>query len=83
MLTLLALFGGAALGFISAALLASNKLAKANDAATTALRASQDYALLKARIRAIQSNGKFANGEYIYTVQTPTGRFGKFMLPEV
>jgi len=48
-----------------------------------AIRGAQDYALLKARIRAIQSNGKFANGEYIYTVQTPTGRFGKFSLPEV
>jgi hypothetical protein len=83
MLILLALFGGAVLGFISADLLAANKLAKANDAATAAIRGAQDYALLKARIRAIQSNGKFANGEYIYTVQTPTGRFGKFSLPEV
>lgn len=42
------------------------------------------HKLLKARIRAIQDNGKPINkNEMVYSIQKPNGKFGKFQLPRV
>jgi multidrug resistance efflux pump len=77
--------GGVAAGFLAAALLAANRVSEAEHQAAAVTRAVQDLALLKARIRAVQHNAKQAEykGERTYVVQTPSGRFGKFNLPEV
>ena len=75
--------GGAVAGFLAAALLAANKVSDAEHRAAAVNGAKSELDYLKARLRAIQHNAKAEKGERIYTVQTPTGRFGKFNLPEV
>ncbi len=75
---------GACLGALVMGMLAANRVAAAEAYAAAKSRAEDELMLLRARVRAIQENGKpCGKGERIYTVQTPKGRFSKLTLPEV
>lgn len=75
---------GACLGAVVMGLLSANRVATAEAHAAAKSRAEDELMLLRARVRAIQENGKpCGKGERIYTVQTPKGRFSKLTLPEV
>jgi len=79
----LAACGGAFIGFLTASMLASVKISEANNKAD---HVNEHYNVLKARVRAIQDNGKptgVGKRERQYSIQKPNGKFGKMFLPEV
>ena len=71
-------------GAAATALLAYQKVKEAQDLAKATGDMSTGFALLRARIRAIQEHGKaMGKGERMYVVQSPNGKFSKLTLPEV
>lgn len=81
---LLVTSAGVCLGALVMGVLAANRVAAAEERAAAKIRAEDELMLLRARVRAIQGNGRpCGKGERVYTVQTPKGRFSKLTLPEV
>lgn len=74
---------GFALGFIIAGVIRWKTKASQNE--YILMREMEiGYALLKARVRAIQDNGVVRHrGERTYIIQKPDGKFGKFNLPDL
>lgn len=73
-----------AAGVVTTAYFAAKQLRRENVKLMQATESANGYALLKARIRAIQDNGMAINKyEMKYVIQKPNGKFGKFNLPKV
>lgn len=81
---LLLLSAGTCIGLVFTALVAANKIREQQNLIDAYDGFDTCLTLLRARIRAIQDNGKpIGKGERLYVVQKPNGKFAKFTLPEV
>lgn len=81
---LMLLSTGACVGTIIMALVAARKIGEQQNLIDAYDGFDTCLTLLRARIRAIQDNGKpVGKGERLYVVQKPNGKFASFSLPEV